>query len=416
VDALKKDPTVKPELADRFSARLSEGHYASLPGRPLFLRMLADLEVRNQTEVSIDDRLSGNLSEIYFKFISWKIEDDYARKGGVKRFDAGVFALEAFDLLSRLAAVEYKRERSREAGAISLRDVREILSTGDFQEIGDEAVDALLHSSLFSILRRTDEKSFQFSHKSFMEYLVAHLYAATIFATPGKPANSTCSGVWGQYQTYEVSQHFLHEVDRIRLTNDLTEAMVLNHFRSAFVQVLKQDQSDSRELNERVQSVLYYAGRLKLHDEEIQQRLHSIIKSPEQNHAIYRRSAAISLATIESPKYADDYALSLLTRRGPGSDFATNLAISKDYYGVPGIERVLRHDLDRFLDGKGTSSIISLKLLTYCAYMAEAHPDKREDLRTVVKRTRTEGARLGRQGIVAVCDRIDGDLLCEGAP
>ncbi|MGH8612692.1 MAG: NACHT domain-containing protein [Gammaproteobacteria bacterium] len=375
VNALGEELPEQRHLVDRFARRLASRHYANLPARPLFLRMLADLEARNDTGIIINERLSGNLSEVYFKFISWKVMDDYKRKGGVEKFDAGAFRVEAFGLLSQLAAVEYKRGRTGQEDPIRLSDVSRILALGEFHELTDHVIEALLHSSLFSILRRSGEKAFQFSHKSFMEYLVAHLYAATIFASPGDPSKSTCTGVWDQYQTYEVSQHFLREVERIRVSANLTEARVLDHFREAFVAALRDDAlADSRVLDERIQSVLYYAGRLRLWDDQIQSKLHSILANPDSHHKIYRRTASIALGILESPKYIDEYAFFLLNHSSErDSDFDLNLSISKGYYGVPGVERVLREDLEKFLLGAERSPILSLRLLTYWAYMLGIH-------------------------------------------
>ncbi len=407
VNALREELPEQRHLVDTFAARLESGHYANLPARPLFLRMLADLETRNDTDINIDERLSGNLSEVYFKFISWKVMDDYKRKGGV-RFDGVTFQLEAFDLLSQLATVQYKRGRTGQEGAIRLGDVNKILVLGEFHELKDHVIRSLLHSSLFSILRRSDENAFRFSHKSFMEYLVAHLYAATIFASPGDPSRSTCTGVWGEYQTHEVSQHFLQEVDRIRVSKNLTEARVLDHFREAFVAALRDDASaDPNVLDERIQSVLYYAGRLRLRDNRIQSKLHSVLANPDSHHKIYRRSASIALAILESPKYIDEYALFLLNHRSErGSDFDLNLSISKEYYGVPGVERVLREDLKKFLSGAERNPILSLRLLTYCAYMAEVNPSSGLEVRKIVDAVLTEARRHELEGLERVCARI----------
>lgn len=408
VKALSKELAERRELVKKFYARLQSRHYASLPARPLFLRMLADLEVRNNTGISIDDRLSDNLSEVYFKFISWKIKDDYDRKGGANRFDAGTFQHEAFNLLSRLAALEYDRGRTSQVGDFTVKDVSSILASREFETLKNQASDALLQSSLFSILRRSNVDTFQFSHKSFMEYLVAHLYAATIFASPGVPSKSECAGIWGLYQTYEVSQHFISEVERIRVSNNLTNAMVLEHFREAFVAALDDNVSmDYNVLDQRIQSVLYYAGRLRLRDRRIQSELHSILEDPENHHKIYRRSASISLGILESSKYADDYALSLIVAKSDkDSDYFLNLSVSKDYYGIPGIELVLKDDLEKFLSGGNPSPILSLKLVSYCAYMEEASPDSQPSLRRLVLRTRTEANRRRNAGLERVCDAI----------
>jgi hypothetical protein len=42
--------------------------------------MLSDLLINNRTEFKIDVRLQENLSEIYYKFINWKICDDKLKK------------------------------------------------------------------------------------------------------------------------------------------------------------------------------------------------------------------------------------------------------------------------------------------------------------------------------------------------
>lgn len=364
---LKKEYPKKLNLIEDFQTKLLNNVYSNLPGRPLFLKMLSDLEINNETNITLIQELSNNLAEIYFKFIQWKIVDDYDRKGGREyNFDKEQYVKECLSLLREIAYLEYKFFLRENYDHINLEKIKEIciqkhfsyLSSNDVQEI-------LLRSSFFSILRRTDDLRFVFSHKSFMEYLIAFGTANCLFPDSFIPEDTHCNKMWLLYQTHEVNQHFINEIDRIQITRNLSIDERNEFIYKAFKTVIDNNKDNMNQLNERVQLVLYYTGYFKLDSKEIIEILKQIIDNKDQYDPIYYRTSSIALSMVLDPVYCEDYVLYLLKNyKSSKHDFNLNNKTQLRYYGQTTLRKILKSDIDQY-NKMNESSIISLKILTY---------------------------------------------------
>jgi hypothetical protein len=360
---LSKQPDKEKEIGVFFE-KVEAQKFLDLPNRPLFLKMLCDLEINNKTSIRILDGLSGNLSEIYYKFITWKISDDHGRKAGVFGLDNRLFEKECFELLLAVAEQNYT---SKATAQTTLGDIEKICAAKGFLVIKPSIVaEVMLNSSLFAILKRGTDESFTFSHKSFMEYMVAFSLASCVFNSD-KPENANCSEIWKVFQTHEVSQHFIKESERLKFTMKLTPEKFNLRAASAFKKVIGEQKNNLLNYDERLQEVLYYIGKLRIHSDELTQVLQDIVANRQKYNPVYFRSASLALSVIKDKKYCEEYVLFLIDDlKTEGEASKKNDIIQKQYYGESELKQILKKDIDeQYLLKKNLSSIISLKIWSY---------------------------------------------------
>lgn len=365
---LKKEYPKKLNLIEDFQIKLFKNVYSNLPRRPLFLKMLSDLEINNDTIITLNQELSNNLAEIYFKFIQWKIIDDYDRKGGRRyNFDKEQYAKECLILLREIAYLEYKFDLEENYIHINLKKIKDICRQKHFNNLLNKNVqEILLRSSFFSILRRTDDLRFVFSHKSFMEYLIAFGTAKSLFPDSNLPEDAHCNKMWLLYQTHEVNQHFINEIDRIQITKKYSIDKRNQFIIKAFKTVIDNNKGNMDQFNERVQLALYYTGYFKLDSRDIVEILKKIIDHKDQYDPIYYRTSSIALSMVLDPVYCEDYVLYLLKNyKSSKHDFNLNNKTQLKYYGQTTLRKILKSDIDQYNNKMKESSIISLKVLTY---------------------------------------------------
>lgn len=363
IEGLKSNYPEKIELITSFKKQLIGGIFSTLPSRPLFLKMLSDLIINNETNILINPELSSNLAEIYYKFIKWKTRDDYNRKGGLYHFDLEEFEKECFLLLREIAFLEYKSENE-----IALESILNICHEKNIFHLSKEYISSiLLESSIFSIVRRTQNVRFAFSHKSFMEYLMAFNLANCIFPQDINPNNAICGEIWYHFQTYEIAHHFQNEIERIQITHKLKIEERNIFLFNAFKKVLdNRIEEDLLSHDKRFEEVLYYIGKFNIRDPELISILKQIVKNNEKYHANYFRTASVALAMVIDKKYCERYVFYLIEDyMREGDDFELNLHRQKRYYGETTLHKILKNDIDDYIFGRKLSPIISLKIFTY---------------------------------------------------
>lgn len=390
----------KQQRINHLKEVLDSKSYGELPKRPLFLKMIADIELDEQTSLKIPDDLKKNISAIYHAYIEWKIEYDWKEKGGGIHIDEGHFKEDTFVLFKKLAYTEYKKNvpsngvlgllnqdktavknTSITTYGISLENIQNACK--DLGSFDRDKITKYLHdSTFFSMIKRIDGNNiYRFSHKSFCEYLVGYNLAESIFKS------NKCNDCWDLYQTYEVSEHFIKEMDRVRVINGLTKSQMKQHLLIAFEKVLA-EQDDYNGYSEKLEEVLYYAGHYKIDSPQILQLLSSIIQGQPNVHQIYYRTAHLSLSMIGQSdaclKYIEELILSFY---GDQKAFSLNLDIQQIYYGQTTLQSILKNEIDTFLnsedflDSKKLLGIIPLKIFSYFACV----PFDNSEINTVSK-------------------------------
>ncbi len=360
---MKSNYPEKIKLISSFQKQLIGGNFSTLPSRPLFLKMLSDLVINNKAKIIIKPELSSNLAEIYYKFIKWKNIDDYNRKGGLYIFDLEEFEKGCFLFLREIAFLEYKSENE-----ISFESIQNICREKDFFHLSKEYINKiLLESSIFSIVRRTEDTTFSFSHKSFMEYLMAFNLADCIFPQDLNPNNAICNEIWYYFQTYEIAHHFQNEIERIQITNELSIEKRNIFMFNAFKNVLYNGiEDDLLSHDKRFEEVLYYIGKFKINNPELIRILKQIVNNHEKYHSNYFRTASVALAMVVDKKYCERYIFYLIKDyMREGDDFELNLNRQIRYYGETTLHKILKNDMDDYIFGRKLSTIISLKIFTY---------------------------------------------------
>jgi len=379
----------KPHLLKQLEEALSNNEYGTLPERPLFLKMISDLELDNDNELEkeLPRALRSNRAAVYHAYVQWKIKDDYRRKMGKQHAEKRYFRKESFRLFRYLADIEY--EGSVPAGGAaellrrSLHDggayTHAGFTMGDIQRVcADFAVldydfvrKHFLNSSFFSMIRRDVEgeseaeenELFRFSHKSFCEYLVGYNLARSIFG--GLPEEAECGRAWDFYQTYEVSTHFRDEMKRLHSADDIEKGIQKPYIERAFEKVLFAEHN-LRSYSERFEQVLYYTGKLKIESLKIFEFLEMICSDPKEVHPIYYRTAHISMSFGKSVGYCLKYIEYLIDSfNGSKEAFQWNTDIQINYYGKADLHPTLKDDIDAFIAGGELEGIAPLDIFSY---------------------------------------------------
>jgi hypothetical protein len=383
----------KAPLVKRLKSRLGDRMYGNLPERPLFLKMICDIELDNETNLEIPPELRSNRAQIYHVYIKWKIRDDYKRKRGKEfwKSDEEQFVKECFELFRRLAHIEYEKSLPKGGAAGFFAkddDPRAMYEYSGFTKPDIESVcrdmsvltlrlliDSLFgESTFFSTIRREKKEKghdlFRFSHKSFCEYLAAFNLADSIFGR--RVEDAECGPSWNLYQTHEVSTHFQDEVIRVCYYDKIPEQTKKGYLQTAFEKVLS-GRSDFQDYLERVEQVLYYTGKFELNSPTILEVLQKITEDPSRVNPVYYRTAHLSLGMVLSLDYCMKYIEYLIdSYRKDKEAFLWNTKIQIGYYGRTDLQSLLRGDIDTFIKDaeshKGTvlrKGIIPLEIFSY---------------------------------------------------
>lgn len=397
-----------------FFRRVRANEYGDLPKRPLFLKMLVDLETRTDrhhaSAVGIDPRLRGNLAEVYHRFIDWKLADDLVRKANSvadePEFSTDSFLRDARKVLHEVAKEEYwfsrreEEQSTRRLRPLTLADVERITANLDLEDLtGPLAKRMLRKSSLFSMLAlRKDSASetlVSFSHKSFGEYLFAFNLADCLLVndTP----RESIERVWGTFQTHEVSRHFLNELQRRTVVGGDTHNAIaerIHEYLATYTDWVKYD-----ELTE---EFLYYSGRLRLKDPRIERILRECVEQKDACEPTYYRTASLALSWTVNPSFCEGYVLGLLNDR---QSFELNRDIQIRYYTESRLREVLARNIREFIDGERPSEIMALEVFTYFTAVPP-EGGRFGDSKQALDETRRNLQRIGQSGIVEICARI----------
>lgn len=380
----------KSDSIEHLEKALEKGEYGTLSERPLFLKMISDLELDNDNELEKElPRASrSNRAAVYHAYVRWKIKDEYKRKMRNQRAEKRYFRKESFWLFRYLADIEY--EGSVPAGGAAELLGRDLRDGGTYTYAGftmgeiervcagftvlnyDFVREHFLNSSFFSMIRRDVEKEseeekdelFRFSHKSFCEYLVGYNLANSIFG--GSPEEAECGRAWDFYQTHEVSTHFLDEMNRLYSAEDIEKGIQKPYLSKAFEKVLFAEHDLRNYSSERFEQVLYYTGKLKIESLRIFELLEKICSDPKEVHSIYYRTAHISLSLVKSVGYCVKYIEYLVESfNGSKEAFKWNTDIQINYYGKANLRSALKKDVDKFINGGKLDGILPLEIFSY---------------------------------------------------
>jgi len=270
----------------------------TLNKRPIFLNLL------NRLNLSSIQEISDNISSLYFHTISnaieYKLESCFDIKDIQRRT---IYKREYLGLLNSIAIAiylefqHYKYEevyQTKPRVTFTSENVRLLVSKNRFLDF--EKVKQLLdheseeHLPIVKKVAKLDTgkgdlgQVYTFYHRSFFEYLVANGAAHRILR------DSKCSEAWDVYQTDEVSEYFVKEVERQNvLTDPIKKENFFNAFDLEFLDIRKLlsqwgiskegDYPDKKRFNlkykqekfdrpivqysERLEEVLYYVGKFK---------------------------------------------------------------------------------------------------------------------------------------------------------
>lgn len=392
-----------------FCRKVCNGTYSNLPARPLFFKMLSDLEINNRTDVKIIPELDSNLAEIYYKFLHWKMMDDLIRKGCGLTDNLWLFKSESFKLIQDIAILEYRSTVGIDHTGVDIYKVKKICQDRKFAILSDALVaKILLSSSLFSIIKRSDQDEFMFSHKSFMEYLVAYSLAQCLIPEKGSSYEPYCDENWELFQTNEVVQHFVNEIERIRVTRLMSLEERDRLLSQAFEKVIKECTPGKLiDFDERTEGVLYYIGRLKVKSPELVNFLHKLADERKVCNEQYHRTANLALSMLISPNYCENYVLDLLNDYDiQGVRFKLNKERSLKYYGEAALKRFLKIHIDQYISKGCYGSIMPLKIFTYFTTIPLSEGEIKSE-RDYLHRILESAKDHRHHRIQEICERID---------
>lgn len=409
-DQLRKIRPDKKSQIDQLLKSLKDKAYEDLPERPLFLKMISDLELGEPMGMHFPPDLRKNRSYIYKRYIYWKIDDDWRRKYCTTiKVDPSTFFEESRWLFRKLANLEYCKSVPEEGAVAFIHSLNKNIQanrTEDLQQTAgfslaaieaacsglsqstcDIILDYLVNqTTFFSLIYRNDGQHVRFSHKSFCEYLFAHNLAASIFPKAfdrefpdAKPLNIEFTELWKWYQTVEVSTHFKNDVTRIQLENGWTEEQRNGYIQSAFEAVLLKEE-DFCTYSELIEELLYYSGHFKLQSSAVISLLKHLIAGDPSVHPVYYRTAHLSLAMMENVDYCLDYVDELINQYGAdtcSNAFQVNRDIQENYYGASNLHTRLKSDIDNgFVATEILEGVMPLKIFSYF----ECQPFKQSEI------------------------------------
>ncbi len=362
LNALKIKYDIDEERIKLFNKELPNS-LSDLAKRPLFFRMITDLFLINKAKIEIPDQLRGNIAAVYHEFINWKIRDDISSRGSVlhnETYNVEYFANQVFDLFKEIAIKEYSLiVENVQSSGIKVEEIKEIVENNPFYELDDKIILKLFMSStLFSTISN-ENNLFKFSHKSFIEYLVAYELASSIFD------KEEIDDIWDYYQTFEISDQFQSEVLRRIYYNGGGTPRDNEVLKSVFINELSKV-NDFTSYSENVEEVLYYLGKFQIESEEILEKLHKIT-NPETN-AIpeYVRTSYITLARLGKHEYLDDFVLQLIESYYDDQVlFNTNKEIDIKYYGESSIRSKLIRYVKQYIVDARLDKLNILRVFSY---------------------------------------------------
>lgn len=421
---------VDEKIVNDFLDSLISEEYGDLPRRPLFLKMLSDLVIRQISDVKLNEELTSNKAEIYFKFINWKILDDYKSKGGNimnhEFLGKEKFVPDVLRIFGKLATVEFSKIVP-ENGAESFTDPDLSLEAlfaqdenGFDNEVIEQACETLNNSidydffsrwfkesSIFATLRQIGRDLYNFSHKSFLEYLVAHELVDSIFAGPIDEAK--CDSNWFLYQTYEVSDHLQDEITRVAVEKQLSDDQIKGYLSKAFTDVLQSSEyNDKTEYNERYEEVLYYVGKYDIRTPSVLAILNEVIENKQDYHPIYFRTACISLTRLGFQEKSFLYVNTLLNEIETNeSNYQLNCRLDINYYGKPNLRGKLKPYVDEFITSGQLSKINAIRIFGYFCSIPPNEPRTIESLKGYNGLIGNKAKELGLNEMISITDRID---------
>lgn len=387
-----------------------ERAFRDLAKRPLFLKMLTDLLFENSAYLEISQNHGVSLAEVYYEFIQMTLRENWKRKPGEEKLRKEDFVEDVFGLLRWLATKLYRREGAE--GGIPIPEAEVHCNNGkkdgNYLYLDDERLLTYLQeSTLLSVLRRTKSRRLVFSHNSFMEYLVGHSLAHDIFS--GSLEEAHCGDIWSEFQTYEVSEHFISEVDLICIKRGLSTEERNLHLAVAFSRILEaSDLRKTADYQENAEEVLYYAGWFEITDEAVVTQLLQIIANPSHYRTVYYRTASLALSKIKSTTYCEQYVLSLIeSLKGDREAFEQDAGIQRDYYGKTRIREILGGELEDYIEGTKTTDFSSYKAWAYfTADMTRRHSEREHDC-LFLGRIREAARTFKHVGMLEICDEIE---------
>jgi len=391
LNALKSKYNIEEERISSFKSELPNS-LSDLAKRPLFFRMITDLFLIRKAKLDLPSELKGNIASVYYEFINWKIYDDIDSRGAAlnkETFNVDTFAQQVFILFTEIALKEYNLIREKEAKeieyslnqenkilkdqkgktlskkespelqGIKVDEIKEIINNNPFYEIDEKNILSLfLSSTLFSTISNENEM-FKFSHKSFIEYLVAFKLASDIFD------KKEIGYSWDIYQTYEVSDQFQSEVERRIYYNGGGTPNNNEIIKEVFIKELNKE-IEFTEYSEKIEEVLYYLGKFQIESEEILQKLFSIINDSSNAHPIFIRTSYITLARLGKYEYLEDFVIKLIkSYHGDGILFDTNREIDIKYYGESSIRSKLLDYVNQYINNNRLDKLNILRIFSF---------------------------------------------------
>ncbi len=380
---------IPAERIDQFKLNLLSAQYGQLPQRPLFLKMLTDLNVLNEEfELKLHKKLMDNKAEVYYKFIMWNLKKEMEK--GAKLWSTEEDKEEClevvFELLSRIAVEKYIGLHNKPAYSNDLADLKDEIQPSQLDDaisfrikdlktmssgigsISENVIETLfeLDSALPIIRRIPNSNKYVFSHKSFLEYLVANHAVASIFLA-NSIEKAKCSRAWNVYQTDEVSDYFSLEVERITITKEIPEEEQKRYFESAFLKEMENLPVSKDDYSERLEEVLYYAGKYRIATQETLEFLKKLFNNRGRFHPIYFRTSAISLSRLESLEIMVIYLSKLISdyKNHPNLFFGCQIEKDVSYYGQQTLYEKTNEAYQQLLSRKKMTPLILLKVYSY---------------------------------------------------
>lgn len=455
----KKDFENSKDEINSFFIDIQNERYGDLPQRPLFLRMLTELKIKNnwlssreKEHYSLIESLSSNRSEIYYKYLRWQLYNDIIKHRQLELLD---FSEQRYiidnwiELLSRIAIFEYEMELKKEKKlGITMEEILHIINKMDEKDkkyLSSENIEKILEkTSLFAMLQRVRQdkentvdnahKIYAFSHKSFMEYFVAYRLAKPIFSN--KPY---CSDEWGYYQNHEVSQHFMFEVERLAVSQSINADKTLGElsykeivkkclnlrneklskaYNDTLLFYLNDVRFDKKFYNrldkdsEKFEEVLFYVGRFKLKNELILNEFKKIFDDMKNYkdgyNPIYYRTVSLALSQIVDSSYCDLYVNILIEdyKTTEKKHYKTNEDTQKEYYGPKEkMLKKLKEYIDEYLaENELKRANISNDILSY--FSVQVDDDNFIERKKYIEKVIKKAENLGITTLVNVNKQI----------